>query len=59
MQVRISDTRPNSTRRYVMIDGAVFWVDHRGWIFDAKWQPVPHPEVDAVMRAVVEYEGHP
>lgn len=42
--------------QYTAEDGRVFSVDHRGWIFDVDSNPVPHPLVDDVMRAIIAWE---
>lgn len=43
--------------RYDMEDGSVFFVNRFGWIFDHMMIPVPHPDVDDVMRAIQAHEA--
>lgn len=57
MNVRIADTRPGHFERFVMDDGAVYWVDRHGWVLDSDKRPVAHPAVDDVMAAIVAWDA--
>ncbi len=58
MKVRIADTRPGHlAERFVMEDGAIFWVNRRGWILDKAKKFVAHPMADEVAQAIIEWDA--
>lgn len=51
------DASGKSPAQYKMATGEVFFVDHRGWVFDINRKSVRHDLVDHVMDAILAWEA--
>lgn len=42
--------------RYEFSDGSSCYVTRHGWLVDLLGKSIPHPQVDAMMEAIVRYD---
>ena len=56
LEVKSVRRLPTGMWRYELSDGEVYLVTEMfGWIFDRMLEPVPHPRVEEVQKAIVRW----